>query len=135
MPLYDAGATRGTVGEPAGWKTTLSTVLDEMRDDTCTISRAAHTRNDMGGSTIVRSNLATGVKCRVSFNADYERTQGARIATDAEYIVALPTGQDIRHDDRIVVDGTGVTFDVADVDDAASHGVEVWAYCRKASTS
>ena len=81
---------------------------------TCSISRRSMATDDQGGYTETWADLATGVACRlVVMRAPTEALVAARFANMELWQLTLPVGQDITHNDRVVV--SGVTYEVAGI--------------------
>lgn len=93
---------------------------------TCIISRRALSPDGAGGYTESWSNLATNVACRLApLGTPSEVVVAERFAGRQQWQLTLPTGQDITHEDRVVIGG--VTYEVVGLNSAGA-----WETARRA---
>ena len=75
---------------------------------TCTIRRASEEADGRGGTTKTWSDQETGVACRLA-SASLGRTEAERLVDDrlrhaTIWMLTLPAGTDLRHEDRVLID-------------------------------
>jgi len=101
---------------------------EQAMPDSCTIQRRTLTSDGMGGYTESWSDLATGVKCRLSpvrsISQLAERVVAEQFVGRTLWQLTLPAGQDVSHDDRVVVGAT--TYEVMSVNSGGA-----WEVARR----
>ncbi len=99
-----------TTAEIAAMQATQSAALP----DTCTIKTRTLAPDGLGGYTESWTDRASNVACRLTPEADpTEDVVADRFRGRALWTLTLPNGQDISHDDRVVVGSD--TYEVAGV--------------------
>lgn len=93
-----------SAGELAGMRATVGDVLVES----CAIGRRAEGSDSGGGQTVTWPAFAT-VDCArapLGQQGSGEELQGDRVTAEAEWIMTLPQGTDVRTSDRLTIGGT-----------------------------
>lgn len=86
---------------------------------TCTISRKSLVADTMGGYTETWATLTASVACRLSpLSAPTEAIMAERYGGRQTWQLTLPAGQDVTHDDRVVISST--TYEVVGLNSAGA---------------
>jgi head-tail adaptor len=94
--------------------------------ESCQIGRRAEVADGGGGKTVTWPTVAT-VKCGrapLGQQGSGEHTQGDRVTPEAEWIMTLPHGTDVRTADRL-------TIGVAAYEVVAVRGARTWELTRR----
>lgn len=92
----------------------MRTVAAEALPGTAVIQTQAFTSDGGGGGSVVWSASGT-VACRIGPMSGVEREKGARLSSDADFIVTLPGNATITTNSRII--SAGGTFNVEAIRD------------------